>query len=149
MEKGAQTMHLTQGLHRSLRSAPDSLATISGDRVRTVAEHADRVSRLAGAFRALGVSDGDRIGIPSQNSDRYAEALLAIPWANSIVVPLNIRWNEREISYALNDSETSMLIVDDGLASLALSVRHDTPELRHVVHAGEAPAPSGMVAYET
>lgn len=40
-------MYLTQSLHRALQQRPGEIATICGDRVRTVAESADRVARLA------------------------------------------------------------------------------------------------------
>jgi acyl-CoA synthetase (AMP-forming)/AMP-acid ligase II len=69
-------MHLTQGLHRSLQTTPDRTATIFGARVRTFREQADRVARLAGGLRALGVGVGDRVGMLALNSDRYAEYLL-------------------------------------------------------------------------
>ena len=73
-------MYLTQGLQRSLQRHPDATATIFGDRVRTFAELGDRVARLAGALRRLGVQDGERVAVLALNSDRYAEALLAVPW---------------------------------------------------------------------
>ena len=47
-------MYLTQSLHRSLQHNPDRPATIFGDRVRTVAESADRIARLAGALVRAG-----------------------------------------------------------------------------------------------
>lgn len=75
-------MYWTQGLHRAVQQKPDGLATIFGERKRTFREQADRVARLAGALRRLGVRDGVRVGILALNSDRYAELLLAIPWAD-------------------------------------------------------------------
>lgn len=48
-------MYLTQSLHRNLQQNPDRPATIYRDRVRTVAESGERVARLAGALRTLGV----------------------------------------------------------------------------------------------
>jgi len=46
-------VYLTQGLHRALRQSPVLLATIFGNRVRTVAEHADWVARLAAGLRSV------------------------------------------------------------------------------------------------
>jgi acyl-CoA synthetase (AMP-forming)/AMP-acid ligase II len=80
-------MYLTQGLHRSVQRNPHAPATIFGERVRTFHEQADRVARLGGALRALGVRDGERVGILALNSDRYAELLLAVPWANGVLTP--------------------------------------------------------------
>ncbi len=75
-------MYWTQGLHRGLQQRPGVPATVFRDRVRTVGEQVDRVARLAGALRELGVRDGQRVAVLALNSDRFAELLLAVPWAN-------------------------------------------------------------------
>src|SRR5262249_14734937 len=141
-------MYLTQGLHRSLRHHPDDPVTICGERVRSFAEHADRVVRLAGGLRIFGVRDGDWVVVLSLNSDRYAELLYAIPWVDAIVNPVNIRWSPDEIVYSLMDSETSVLVVDDAFAPLVEQLADRHPGLGQVVHAGDGPTPDRTVAYE-
>jgi acyl-CoA synthetase (AMP-forming)/AMP-acid ligase II len=141
-------VYLTQGLHRSLRHGPNAPATICGDQVRSVAEHVDRVARLAGVLRSLGMSGGDRVAILSLNSDRYVELLAAVPWADGILNPVNIRWSADEITYSLADSETSLLVVDDAFAPMVSELRGAYPGLRAVVHAGNGPAPDGLLSYE-
>ena len=141
-------MYLTQSLHRSLQQGPDRVATICGDRVRTFAEHADRVARLAGALRDLGVASGDRVAILSLNSDRYAELLLAVPWADAVLNPVNIRWSPAEIVYSLVESETNVVFVDDAFAPAVPALREGHPDLRTVVHMGDGPTPEGMLGYE-
>ena len=141
-------MYLTQGLHRSLRHSPDEPATIFGDRVRSFAEQTDRSARLAGGLRSLGVSDGERVAILGLNSDRYVELLLAIPWANGIVNPLNIRWHPSEMVYALRDSDTSILVVDDTFAPLVPELLDGHPGLRAVILAADGPPPEGALHYE-
>ncbi|GAA2902647.1 long-chain fatty acid--CoA ligase [Streptosporangium fragile] len=141
-------MYLTQGLHRSLQQNPDAPATIFGERVRSFHEQADRVSRLAAALRALGVADGERVGILALNSDRYAEALLAVPWANGVLNPVNIRWSVAEIVYSLAECETGILMVDDRFAPYVPALTRDHPGLKTVIHLGDGPAPDGMLGYE-
>ena len=139
-------MYLTQGLHRQLQRAPDSVATVFGGRVRSWAESADRVARFAGALHALGVESDDRVAILARNSDVYHEFLLAVPWADAVVVPVNIRWSTAEIAFSLRDSDTRLLLVDDAFAPLVPKLRAEVPELRHVLYtdagtATAAPAP--------
>lgn len=141
-------MQLTQGLHRSLQTTPDQTATVFGTRVRTFREQADRVARLAGGLHALGVGAGDRVGILALNSDRYVECLLAVPWAGAVLNPVNIRWNAKEIAYALNDSGTCWLLVDDAFVPTAEALRQNCPDLRWLVYCGEESVPDGMVDYE-
>jgi acyl-CoA synthetase (AMP-forming)/AMP-acid ligase II len=142
-------MYLTQSLHRSRRQTPEQPATIFGDRVRTFAEHADRVARLAAGLRTLGVSGGERVAILSLNSDRYCELLHAVPWADGVLTPVNIRWSQREITYSLVESGTTILVVDDTYARLVPDLLDGHPGLRTVIHAGDGPVPDGVVAFET
>jgi acyl-CoA synthetase (AMP-forming)/AMP-acid ligase II len=141
-------MYLTQGLHRAVQQTPDAVMTVLGERRRTFAEVAGRVARLAGALRGLGVADGDRVAMLSLNSDNYHEYLLAVPWANAVLNPVNIRWSPAEIVYSLRDSTTTVLFVDDAFARLVPELREAYPELATVIHTGDGPTPDGALAYE-
>ncbi len=141
-------MYLTQGLQRGVQQQPDEVMTIFGARQRTFGEVAGRVSRLAGALRELGVGDGDRVGMLALNSDRYNEYLLAVPWANAVLNPVNFRWSVAEIAYSLHDSGTRVLLVDDQFAAMVPVLREAAPGLATVIHAGDGPVPDGTLGYE-
>ncbi|MBZ4512183.1 long-chain fatty acid--CoA ligase [Mycobacterium avium subsp. hominissuis] len=141
-------MYLTQGLHRALQQHPDRLATIDADRTRTYAQSAQRIAKLASALRTIGVNRGDRVGMLALNSDRYHEYLLAVPWADAVLNPINIRWSPPEIAYALRDSQTDVLFVDDAFSPAVPALRASYPDLRAIVHCGNAPTPEGMFCYE-
>jgi acyl-CoA synthetase (AMP-forming)/AMP-acid ligase II len=130
-------MYLTQGLHRSVQQKPDGIATIFGGRIRTFAQQRERVARLAGALRRLGVTRGDRVAYLGPNSDWFVEYYLAVPWADAVVNPVNIRWSPAEISYSLADSQTRMLLVDDAFAGLVPAIRQHYAGLDTVVHVSE------------
>jgi acyl-CoA synthetase (AMP-forming)/AMP-acid ligase II len=141
-------MYLTQTLHRALQQGPDRPISVFGERTRTVAQCADRVARFAGALRGLGVAEGDRVGILALNSDRYHEYLLAVPWADAVLNPVNIRWSPAEISFSLAESQTRVLLVDDMFAPMLPALRAAHPELATVIFIGEGPVPEGMLGYE-
>ena len=145
-------MYLTQGLHRSVQQRPDDVSTIAitagGTRVRTYAETAERVSRLAGALRALGVGPGDRVAVLALNGDRYHEYLLAVPWADAVLNPINVRWSPAEIAYGLEHSGTRVLFVDDTFAAMLPALRDLRPDLDAVVHTGDGPTPEGALSVE-
>lgn len=138
----------TQGIHRALQQQPEGIATIFGDRERTFREQADRVSRLAGALRDIGVRDGARVGILALNSDRYAEALLAIPWADGVFNVIDSMRAPFEVAPMLSESETTILFVDDAFAPFVPQLREAWPRLRTVIHLGEHPPPDEMTDYE-
>ncbi len=137
-------MYLSQMLHRALQQRPDRPMTICGDRVHTTTEVVDRVARLAGALRGLGIGEGDRVGMLSLNSDRYYEFLFASWWTGAVAHPINTRWSSTEINYALDDSGTDVLLVDDTFASTMAEL----PGVETVVYCGDGPTPSGMLDYE-
>ena len=141
-------MQVTQALHRRLQQEPDRPLTVYNGRVRTVAQSADRVARLAGALRWAGVGDGDRVGMLSLNSDRFHEFLLAVPWAGAVVNPVNIRWSPAEIAYSLTDCDTRVLLVDDAFAPATAELRDRVPGLQTVIFCGDGPPPHGTLPYE-
>jgi acyl-CoA synthetase (AMP-forming)/AMP-acid ligase II len=138
-------MYLTQPLHRALQQTPDAPFTVFGERVRTARESADRIARLAGALRGLGVKPGDRVGMLGLNSDRFHEYLLASWWIGAAVNPVNIRWALPEIRYSLEQSGTRLLFVDDAFTPVAGQLRS---VLDSVVHCGEQAPGEGMLSYE-
>jgi acyl-CoA synthetase (AMP-forming)/AMP-acid ligase II len=113
-----------------------------------VGETIDRVARLAGALRGLGVGVGDRVGIFALNSDRYHELLFAVPWAGAMVNPVNVRWSIAEVAYSLRDCGTDVLFVDDTFAPIVDDLKSRAPNLRAVVFCGEGPTPDGLLDYE-
>lgn len=141
-------MYLTQGLHRAAQRTPGAPATIFGERVRTWREQADRVARLAGGLRELGVSDGERVGILALNSDRYAELLLAVPWAGGVFTPVNTRWTATEVTYALRDSGVTVLCVDDAWTDRVPALIEGCPALKALIYLGDAQPPAGMTGHE-
>lgn len=141
-------MSIVQSVKRNVQVKGSATATLSGDRRRSWGEFRERVARLAAGLVSLGVARGDRVAILALNSDRYLEYYAAIPWAGAVVVPLNNRWSEPEIAYALNDSGATVLFVDDAYLKHLAGLREAVGTLRSIVHMGEAAAPSGLVGYE-
>lgn len=142
-------MYFTQPLHRNLQCAPERLMTIYGDRSRTLRQFVERVARLAGALRELGVQSGDCVAMLGLNSDRYLEYCFAVPWADAVLNLCNTRWSAEENAYALTDSQTSVLLVDETFKDIGLRLSRQVPSLRHVIYVGDGTTPDAMLDYET
>lgn len=141
-------LYWTQGLHRAMQQRPDAAATIFGNRTRTFREQISRVSRLAGGLRELGVRDGDRVGILALNSDRCAEAALAIGWADGMFNVVDIVRTPAEMGPMLAETETQILFVDDAFAPAVPQLQAAYPGLRCVIHMGEGETPPEMIGFE-
>ncbi|QEZ48925.1 acyl-CoA synthetase [Cupriavidus oxalaticus] len=141
-------MYMTQALHRSMQQRPDAEAVRYMGRSLTYAQLGSRVARLAAGLRKLGVEDNNRVAMFSLNSARYLEYYMAVPWAGAVLNPVNIRWSAAEILYSLDDSGTSVLIVDDNFKTVGAKVAADCKLIRHVIYAGGGETPAGMISYE-
>jgi acyl-CoA synthetase (AMP-forming)/AMP-acid ligase II len=141
-------MGITQSVKRSVQQNPEGQATAFGTRTHSWRDFADRVARLAGGLRSLGLQPGDRVAILALNSDRYLEYFVAVPWAGGVLVPLNIRWSVAESVYSLTDCGASLLLIDDAFLKLAAPILAEATSIRRAIYMGDATAPSEMVAYE-
>ena len=142
-------MNLTMPIHKALRERPNAIATISGGRRQTFRQYAERISRLAGAFKQLGVAAGDRIAMLAFNSDRYMESIYATWWAGAVISPLNVRWSLAELVDGLTDSGATVLLVGGDFRYLVQSLRASVPSLRTVVCFDPQDTTPGMQGIET
>ncbi len=142
-------LSLTQGLRRAALIRPTAEATCDGQRRHSWAEVRDRVARLAGALRALGVGRGDRVAVLALNGARYFELLFAVPWAGGAAVPVNTRLAPPEIRALLDDAEPSVLVVDDTFAPMLPALAPSTDALRAIVHLGDGAPPPGLQSFES
>jgi long-chain acyl-CoA synthetase len=99
-----------RGITSWARAEPDRVAFVCGDTTRSYAELDDRTTRLAHAFRELGVDDGDRVAIMLPNGIEFFEAWAAASKAGAAVVPVNWHLKADELAYLLDDSDARLLI---------------------------------------
>jgi len=141
-------MYMTQGLHRAMQQHPERIAVRCGERQRTFRAFGERVGRLAGALQRLGMQAGDRVAMLSLNSDRYLEYQMGVPWGGGVLNPCNIRWSPAEILYSLNDSGSTILLVDETFHPLVARLIGEASSLQHVIYCGDGALPAGMLDYE-
>ena len=106
------------------RMAATKTAVIDGAESVNFAELHRRCRLLAGALRDLGLNKGDRVAILANNGQRYIETYMGVPAAGLVVVPLNTRHAMAELKYALEDSQTKVLLIDRDPGELAGYVEH-------------------------
>ena len=142
-------MRVTAALRRAEQVNAGGTAIEFGERISTWGEVAERVRKMAGALAGLGLEAGDRVAILANNSDRYLEYYFFVPWAGGVVVPLNTRWAAPENIYALNDSGSTILFVDDDFAPMLAAFEGRLESVKTVIHMGDGPAPAGALSYES
>ena len=97
-------------MERRARIAPDRVALITGERVLTYAELADRIRRLANGLRGLGVGKGDRVAWLGPNHPAFLESLFAAGLLGAALAPVNHRLAAGQIRAILDAIEPGVLI---------------------------------------
>lgn len=83
---------------------------VSGDRRKTRDEVNDRARLIAGGLTALGVKQGDSVGILMRNDIAFLEAAYAVMTLGAYAVPINWHFKSDEIVYVVGDSGSRVLI---------------------------------------
>jgi len=139
-------MLLRDIVNRNARMYPNQVATIWGEVRYTFLEFRRRVNSLANALMDLDVTKGDRVAVMLRNCSPYIELYFAIPQGGMIIVPLNYRNREREITYVLNHSGANTLIVGPDYIDLINSIRQDIRGVKNFISVGRKK--DGFLEYE-
>lgn len=81
----------------------------------TYAQVGERAGAQAAGLDALGVAQGERVAMVSHNAARLATAFYGVSGYGRILVPINFRLSAAEVSYIVEHSGASMLLVDPEL----------------------------------
>lgn len=133
-------------------------ALVADDGRLTYAELARDVDRAARAMLAAGLRRGEHVGLLMGNSVRWATLFYAAASIGLVTVPLNTRFRDEELAYALGHEDiVALFMVDrflDKIDFTAMLERVEpavasalpgaaAPALRRVVVAGGAVPPAG------
>lgn len=141
-------MQVTHTLRRAVQLYRNQPAILDGETRMTWKEQGERIPRLAGALQSLGIGDDDKVAILMLNGYRYFELFYGTLWAGGVMVPLNIRLAPPEIIYQINESDATVLVVDDTFAAMLPAMAGKTPNLKHVIFASPNPPPEGCLSYD-
>jgi fatty-acyl-CoA synthase len=126
-----------ENLRRTVERAPTSEALVvrHQDYRATYSELWQQTTRAARGLLARGVKQGDRVGIWSPNRSEWVVLQYATARIGAILVNINPAYRTSELSYALQQSGTSLLVLARGFrtanyVAMLQEVRASCPELR-------------------
>jgi acyl-CoA synthetase (AMP-forming)/AMP-acid ligase II len=105
---------LVYGSRIGIVDEPDQPAPSLGS--LTYRRVADLARSQAAALDRLGIGHGERVAIVSHNSARLLLALYAVAGSGRVLVPINFRLSVSEVTYIVEHSGASLLLVDPELA---------------------------------
>ncbi len=139
-------MNTSEFLSIAAAIVPDRTAISFEGKKITFAQENDRANRLANAFKKLGINKGDRVAILQVNTNQYPETYFATAKLGAILVPLNFRAKEDELSYMLGNSESKILLVGDRYVDMAATLKKMSPTVKHYISLDKAA--KDMLFYE-
>src|SRR3954447_1183 len=104
-----------------------------------------RARGMAIALDDMGIAAGERIAVVSPNAARFVVAFYGVSGFGRVLVPINFRLNADEVSYIVEHSGASVLLIDPELDSALAGVQAKERILLDGTHDAElfAPAPDG------
>ena len=101
-------------LEASAKKYPDYEAVVRNEVRLTYKEMVEKTEQIAGNLQnSLCVQKGDRVALLLGNSIEFCLLIFACAKIGAIVVPLNTRLREKELSYMVKQSGSKLLFVDD------------------------------------
>src|SRR5580704_11043818 len=82
----------------------------------TYSRFADLIRAQAAGLDSLGISQGERVAVVSQNCARLLTSFFGVSGYGRILVPINFRLTRDEIAYVVEHSGASVLLYDPDLA---------------------------------
>src|SRR5271165_2298369 len=105
-------------LHRAMDLFGPRIGVVSGDRQFTYAQFSERAEKLASALLKSGIGRGDRVAYLSFNNHQLLEGYYGVIQARGIVMPLNVRLSETELTTILCHSGAKMLLFENDFAPM-------------------------------
>jgi fatty-acyl-CoA synthase len=114
-------------LHRAIDVFGSKTGIVSGDRSFTYSQFGERCEKLATGLLKHGIRPGDRVAYLSFNTHQLIEGYYGVVQARAIVMPLNVRLSEVELTNILCHSGAKMLMFEDDFAPMVEKLRASCP----------------------
>jgi fatty-acyl-CoA synthase len=114
---------------------------IAGERL-TYAGLLDAATRVASGLRGLGIHRGDHVAVCMENSADWVAVFYGCALIGAVVVPVNTRFKEMELSYCLRQSDAKALVVSDRFLKIDFiaMLREICPEIDGTLPGASLPA---------
>jgi acyl-CoA synthetase (AMP-forming)/AMP-acid ligase II len=133
---------LKQLWHTPLTQAADQEVVYRDTTRFTFRKLRERVGRLASGLASLGVEPGDTVGILDWDSNRFLEALFAVPMMGAVLHTVNVRLTPDQLAYTIDHGGASVLLVNDDFLPMLESLRDRLPKVKRLVLMSDKVAPA-------
>jgi long-chain acyl-CoA synthetase len=118
---------------------PQAAAMVFEGGVTTWGELDERSSRLANAFRSMGVGNQERVVFIDKNGPAYFETAFGVAKLNAVLVAANWRLAPPEMAYTINDAQAKVVVVGPDFFGVIEQIESELATVAHIVAIGEHP----------
>lgn len=104
----------------------------------------DHIYAVAAGMWDAGIRTGDRVAIMMGNCPEYLYAYFAMVFMGVGAVPINVAQRGDTLTYILNDSGVSAILIDDIFVEHFLAIRGRVPNVHLMVIRGNTPGVGGI-----
>ena len=138
--------NIVELLENTVKKHPNKVGFISEDRQMTYKEFDGVVNRIAAGLSEHGVKKGDHVALLLGTQLEFPLSFFALMKLGAMVVPLNTRFKGEELAYEINDSESTLLIVDEELWPQIGTVRRKLKRVEKIFYNGSG-TPEGTLPF--
>ncbi|MFE8699649.1 class I adenylate-forming enzyme family protein [Cytobacillus sp. FJAT-54145] len=103
---------------------PEKTALVFRNEPMSYQELKEKILRVANGLKSLGIREDMNVGLMLTTRPEYVLSYFALLAIGATVVPLNPQYKEKELTYALNDSESQALIYDQAVAGIVENAKN-------------------------
>ncbi|MEM7247985.1 MAG: benzoate-CoA ligase family protein [Acidobacteriota bacterium] len=123
-------------LEHNLAERCDKVALLSAERQLTFGEVSEETNRVGNALRALGVRQGETVGLLGLDSAEWVSSFFGTLKIGAVHIGLNTLLKPKDYAYMLADARARVVIVSEMLQDSIDPIRDELPELEHVIVIG-------------
>lgn len=138
-------MNLHSLLSNTARLLSDHAAVIFGDQRVSFGHLNERVERLTGGLKDMGLSYGDRCVLMMPNSIAWIECYYALANLGATIVPVNFLFRSGELDHIFRHSGARAIIAHTDHLQYAQSIAQDAPAMTIFIADGPDP-PTGFTS---
>lgn len=105
----------------------------------TYKELNEKVNRIANSLAGMGVEKGDKVCFMMKNSIEFVYCWFALAKLGAIMVPMNPTLRGNLLQYIINNSDTTIAIVDNDLQDRIQFIEENIPKINQIVVVKENP----------
>ncbi|MEK4385625.1 long-chain fatty acid--CoA ligase [Solibacillus sp. FSL W7-1464] len=144
----SQQLLIGEALKYAAHNVPEREAFIYENRRITYRELLMRSMHLAGWLQAQGIGVNDKVGCLLKNGLPFVELYFGVSLCGGVFVPVNFRLVAKEIEYIVNQSDVSILFIEEEFIESICLINLPQVKLIVPIKCGDSQLQTKMIPYE-